>query len=115
MPNTSTLLALRAAGERGTFAHAWANGAAASFAELALPATLVVAVAVAATRSTAAAAPTRSQRRLCFDALAGVPSPFLRRRGGSLVSRRLACHPLGSDGEVPAEPDHARGREDPAR
>src|SRR6476469_8301188 len=69
MPNTSTLLALRAAGERGTFAHAWANGAAASFAELALPATLVVAVAVAATRSTAAAAPTRSQRRLCIESL----------------------------------------------
>src|SRR5689334_9331332 len=66
MPNTRTLFALRAAGVRGTFAQAWANGAAASLAE---PATLVDAVADAPATSRTAAAPARSQRRLCIDSL----------------------------------------------
>src|SRR6185437_17157855 len=66
MPNTSTLFALRAAGVRGTFAHDWAKGAAASLAE---PALLVDALAVAPATSRTAAAPARSQRRLCIDSL----------------------------------------------
>src|SRR2546422_6599592 len=66
MPNTSTLFALRAAGVRGTFAQDWANGAAASLAELA---TLVDALAEAPATSRTAAAPARSQRRLCIDSL----------------------------------------------
>ena len=62
--------AFRAAADVGTWAHDWANGAAAGVAPeavRALPACLVVAVADAAIRSTAAAAPARSQRRLCID------------------------------------------------
>src|ERR1700760_787201 len=68
-PNTTTFAALRPAVVLGTCAHAWANGAAAGVpsATAAEPATLVFAVADAAKRSTAAAAPTRSQRRLCID------------------------------------------------
>src|SRR5579864_4904675 len=68
-PNTTTFAAWRPAVVLGTCAHAWANGAAAGVpsATAAVPATLVFAVADAARRSTAAAAPTRSQRRLCID------------------------------------------------
>src|SRR6266404_511455 len=63
--------ALRAATVRGVLANAGANGIAAGVprAALAVPATLVVAVADAAITSTAAAAPTRSQRRLCISSL----------------------------------------------
>src|SRR3954462_9670652 len=68
-PKTRTDLALRPAVVRGSFAHAWANGAAEDSAPLAEPATLVVAVADAATNKMAAAAPARSQRRLCIDSL----------------------------------------------
>src|SRR5436190_16581309 len=108
IPNTSTLFALRPAGVRGTFAHEWANGAAASFGAVA---TLVDALAVAPATSRATAAPARSQRRLCIDSLRfmcagsryeyggacqllrpkGVPCPLLRRRGGSLVRAAAAC------------------------
>ncbi len=68
-PNTTTFAALRPAVVLGTCAHAWANGAAAGVpsATAAVPATLVFAVADAARRSTAAAAPTRSQRRVCMN------------------------------------------------
>src|SRR5258707_8981831 len=66
-PTTTTFAAFRAADVCGTCAHDSANGAAASVAPEALAACLVVAVADAATRSTAAAAPARSQRRLCID------------------------------------------------
>src|SRR5438128_353685 len=69
-PTTTTFAAFRAAEDVGTSAHDWANGAAAGVAPeavRALPACLVVAVADAAIRSTAAAAPARSQRRLCID------------------------------------------------
>src|SRR3954462_1031899 len=62
-PNTTVSLALRAAAVRGTFAHDWANGAA---DRLALLETLVDAVAVAATQTTASTAPARSHRRLCI-------------------------------------------------
>src|SRR5436305_14223404 len=68
-PKTRTDLALRPAVVRGTCAHAWANGAADDSAPLAELATLVVAVAEAARSITAAAAPARSQRRLCTDPL----------------------------------------------
>src|SRR6185437_4964546 len=66
---TRMFLALRPAVVRGTCAHACENGAAADSAPFAEPATLVVAVADVATIRIAAAAPTRSQRRLCIDSL----------------------------------------------
>ena len=67
--------AFRPAVVAGTFAQDWANGAAAGVppALRALPE--LVAVADAAKRSTVAAAPARSQRRLCIDF-----PPFVRRR-----------------------------------
>src|SRR6266516_1963345 len=70
-PKTRTSFALRAAVVLGTLAHAWAKGAAAGVASAACaePATLVVAVADAATMSTASAIPARSHRRLCIDSL----------------------------------------------
>src|SRR5271169_4224112 len=112
IPKTSTLFALRAAGVLGTFAQLWANGAAASAELLALPATLVVAVADAASSRTAAAAPARSQRRLCIESLRlicagslsfggacslprprkGAPVTFVRRRRGSLVRYGGRCY-----------------------
>src|SRR3954470_6359749 len=63
-PNTTTSLALRAAGVFGVFAQDWANGAADSLAELE---TLVDAVPVAVMTTTARAATARSQRRLCIS------------------------------------------------
>src|SRR5581483_6764696 len=53
----------------GTFAHAWLNGAAADSAPFAEVVRCVVAVAVAATKSTAAAAPAMSITLLCIDSL----------------------------------------------
>ena len=90
-PKTSTLLAFRAAGVLGTFAHAWANGAAASVEARVLPATLVVAVADTARTITAAPTPTRSQRRLCIDSL----RICVRRELPSLRRRLLAPRPRG--------------------
>src|SRR5438093_13136150 len=108
-PTTTTLEALRPAVVLGTWAHDWANGAAAGVASAAraLPAPLLVAVADVATIPTAIAAPTRSQRRLCIDSLRLVvrreldpyggacsgPTPegvphVVRRRAGSLVRTR---------------------------
>ena len=70
MAATTMDFALRAAGDRGTFAQAWANGAAAGVTLGAgAAACLLVAVAEPATTSTAAAAPARSQIRLCIDSL----------------------------------------------
>src|SRR4051812_44301 len=63
-PNTTTSLALRAASVRGTLAHDCANGAA---DRVALLETLVDAVAVAATATTASTTPARSHRRLCIE------------------------------------------------
>src|SRR5205807_5803732 len=89
-PNTTTFAALRPAVVLGTCAHAWANGAAAGVpsATAAEPATLVFAVADAASKSTAAAAPTRSQRRLCIDF-----PPILFGAGSWISGRRRLLAP----------------------
>src|SRR5581483_1043419 len=68
-PNTTTFAASRPAVVLGTFAHAWLNGAAADSAPFAEVVRCVVAVAVAATKSTAAAAPAMSITLLCIDSL----------------------------------------------
>src|SRR4051794_28069534 len=70
-PKTRMLFALRAAVVLGTLAHDWAKGVAAGVAPArwALPATLVVAVAVVATARMVSAAAAMSQRRLCIDSL----------------------------------------------
>src|SRR3954449_1708137 len=92
-PKTRTSFALRPAVVLGTLAHASAKGAAAGVASEATadPATLVVAVADAATRSTASAAPARSQRRLCIDSLRLIALGALPKR-----QRLLAPPPPGA-------------------
>src|SRR4051794_27689658 len=115
MPKTRTLFAFRAAGVRGTFAQACANGAAASLGAVA---TCIVALAVAPTESSATATPATSHSRLCiyslrlvcagslYDRTAALaqllrPEAFryvVRRRRGSLVSFRQRCQrPLKRD------------------
>src|SRR5579859_1160026 len=84
MPKTTTFAALRPAVVVGTFAQDWANGAAAGVPPDAGELPELVAVADAAKRSTAAAAPARSQRRLCIDF-----PPFVRRREPVHLRRRL--------------------------
>src|SRR5690348_17152918 len=96
MPKTSTLLACRACGVCGTFAHDCAKGAAASLAELD---EVVVALAVAPTASSASAAAPRSQSRLCIDVLPfgvirtnkdGARSDRVRRRAMTVRHRAMS-------------------------
>src|SRR5438876_8131882 len=95
LPKTRTSFALRPAAVLGTFAHAWANGAAASDEARVLPATLVVAVADIAKTITAAATPTRSQRRLCIESL----RICLRREPGHTAA---PAHSYAPQGGVPS-------------
>src|SRR5215469_12088776 len=65
-PNTIVFLAARAAGVRGTAAHALANGAACRFEAFELEPAAVIAAAEPASPNTAAAIATRNQTRLCI-------------------------------------------------
>src|SRR5689334_17687764 len=66
---TTVSFAFRPATVRGVCAHDCANGAALRLAACTEALLVVLAVADAASRSTAAAAPASSQRRLCIDSL----------------------------------------------
>src|SRR5207237_5098257 len=80
-----TVFARLAAGDGGTCAQAWANGAAFSVApgaawlEAESRATLLIAPAAATSIKPAMAAPAKSQRRLCMDSLRSSGAGSLRR------------------------------------